>query len=303
MLGYNASYLAGVLCPKRSMCHQKFALKVDDLMFLGHPVCAEPGGQWRFKDRSASRGASASANTSVNPRGRKTRARQVSGDSIRSNVDVEGEKGDSSPSPPQGTNVGWLQTFHVVFVHDLPDPSSAASGNVQKYFDAVYVQLAFPLTAVLFAAQVTSNFVEAECDRLDGGGESELAGALKELYESVKRGEVARVSVAGAPLELQLPPALDGLIRSGQVEDEDAVGEEPPDEEGNGNGSGNAGLPGLAPWKSLLLLDDAYEGMRAHHVGEGDDDKLLAEQLMRFLEMADVTLSYVFTVLLPLPFD
>ncbi|VDB92300.1 unnamed protein product [Peniophora sp. CBMAI 1063] len=285
VLGYSAAYLAGVLCPKRSMCHQKFALKVDDLMFLGHPVCAEPGGQWRFKDRSASRGASAS--TSADPRGRRARARQVSGDSVRSGVSVDDEKAESSPSPPQGQSGGWLQTFHVVFVHDLPDPSSAASGNVQKYFDAVYAQLAFPLTAVLYAAQVTSNFVEAECDRLDRGEASELAGALKELYEAIKRVDVARISVSGAPLELQLPPSLDGMIKSGQVEEEDAVGDEPAEEEGGAS----VGLPGLAPWKSLLLLDDAFEGMRAQHVGEGDDDQLLAEQLMRFLEMADITLS------------
>ncbi|KZV65556.1 hypothetical protein PENSPDRAFT_655684 [Peniophora sp. CONT] len=281
VLGYSAAYLAGVLCPKRSMCHQKFALKVDDLMFLGHPVCAEPGGQWRFKDRSASRGPSTGASAG-DPRGRRARARQVSGDSIRSNMEGE-DKVDSSPSPPQGQSGGWLQTFHVVFVHDLPDPSSAASGNVQKYFDAIYTQLAFPLTAVLFAAQVTSNFVEAECDELDRGETSELAGALRELYEAIKRRDVARVSVAGAPLELQLPPALDGLIRSGEEEE---VSDELPVEEG-----ASTGLPGLAPWKSLLLLGDAYEGMRSTHVGEGDEDKLLAEQLMRFLEMADVTLS------------
>jgi len=56
--------------------------------------------------------------------------------------------------------------FHLVFVFDLPDPSSSASGNVARYFDTIYEQIAFTVTAVLFQEQVLSNFVETECDAI-----------------------------------------------------------------------------------------------------------------------------------------
>ncbi len=60
----------------------------------------------------------------------------------------------------------WLHTFHLVLVLDVPDPSSSASGNVSKYFNILYEQIAFTLTAVLYQEQVLSNFVERECDIL-----------------------------------------------------------------------------------------------------------------------------------------
>src|SRR6266545_2915074 len=43
VLGFSAEFLARHLCPQRSMCHQKFELVVDDLAFIGHPVCADDG--------------------------------------------------------------------------------------------------------------------------------------------------------------------------------------------------------------------------------------------------------------------
>ncbi|EEB93407.1 hypothetical protein MPER_07938 [Moniliophthora perniciosa FA553] len=51
VFGYSSEFLAGILCPHASMCHQKFELVVDDLAFIGHPVCAEAGGIWRFKQQ------------------------------------------------------------------------------------------------------------------------------------------------------------------------------------------------------------------------------------------------------------
>ncbi|KAK1218847.1 Nitrogen permease regulator 3 [Marasmius sp. AFHP31] len=42
--GYSSEFLASILCPHRSMCHQKFELMVDDLAFISHPVCPDGGG-------------------------------------------------------------------------------------------------------------------------------------------------------------------------------------------------------------------------------------------------------------------
>jgi len=157
LFGYSSEFLAGLLCPQRSLCHQKFELLVDDLAFLGHPVCAEADGGWRFKPEKIKPSA----------RGRESRNRQ--------NEDAGSPSPDMPPEKPLTAQGSWLQTFHFVMVLDLPDPSSSASGNVSKYFDIVYEQIAFTVTAVLFQEQVLSNFVEAECD---------ILGSLKDSYMS-----------------------------------------------------------------------------------------------------------------------
>lgn len=154
LFGYSAEFLANLLCPHRSMCHQKFELLVDGLAFIGHPVCAEQDGGWRFKPEK----------TKAGPRGRESR-------NVPSPL-LDDHASESPDRPPsEKTSKGWLNTFHFVVVLDIPDPSSSASGNVSKYFDIIYEQVAFTVTAVLFQEQVLSNFVESECDVL---------GSLKE---------------------------------------------------------------------------------------------------------------------------
>lgn len=150
LFGYAAAFLAGLLLPKRALCHQKFALAVDDLFFVGHPVCADADGTWRFKQEKDVRG-----------RGARKRRASGGGDDVSSSTEFDSAVESSSPPPPPSS---WLQTFHVAFVHEVPDPSSSASGNIGRYFDVIYQQVAFTLTAVLFQEQVLSNFVEKDCD-------------------------------------------------------------------------------------------------------------------------------------------
>lgn len=63
-------------------------------------------------------------------------------------------------------------------------------------------------------------------------------------------------------------------------------------------------LPALVPWKSLLLLDDEGEqdwGQQGYSKGKAhqmqmpvaSEDRELAEQLLRFMELASIHLSYV----------
>jgi hypothetical protein len=131
------------------MSHQKFELVVDDLAFIGHPVAADSDGNWSFKsERIGSR------DTTPPP-------------------DVVRDRPQSHSSPASMTS--WLQTFHLILVLDLPDPSSSASGNVSKYFNILYEQIAFTLTAVLYQEQVLSNFVERECDTLVSLRESSIS--------------------------------------------------------------------------------------------------------------------------------
>jgi hypothetical protein len=147
VLGYSAAFLAQHLCPQESMCHQKFELVIDDLAFIGHPVCAESDGGWRFKPEKIRTGS----------RGRETR------DPLSPDVATRNRSSSESQSASRSN---WLHAFHLVLVLDLPDPSSSVSGNLSKYFNILYEQIGFTLTAVLYQEQVLSNFVERECDAL-----------------------------------------------------------------------------------------------------------------------------------------
>ena len=151
-LGHSSELLASLLCPPRALSHQKFELVIDGLCFIGHPVYSEPDGSWRFKLETVRQGG----------RGRGSMKRDFSGEALAASIEIEPEEHGGSPSVKEP----WLQMFHLVFVHDLPDTSSSASGNIEKYFDIIYEQVAFTITAVLFQEQVLSNFVESECDNL-----------------------------------------------------------------------------------------------------------------------------------------
>jgi len=365
LLGYSAEFFAGLLLPKRALCHQKFALAVDDLFFVGHPVCADDDGSWRFKREKDARGRGARKrrNTSVSAlNDLNVNMSAAAADDVSSSNEFDSpvalEGNGSSPAlpppplplpllPPPMLPPSWLQTFHVAFVHEVPDPSSQTSGNIGRYFDVIYQQVAFTLTAVLFQEQVLSNFVEKECDVLSALKDefaskcacvalvcvsmrapsrglihtcpsarsyeeymdeallvSSIAPAMKALYESIKSRSLAHLTIHNIPLELQLPPHLDALLHSTGDEDfaENDEGDSPGSLSTWGRGFAVAWcLPALEPWKSLLLLSgpddpgrqwmDVYAAIRGTNVRE--EDKLLAEQLIKFLETVDVTLSYV----------
>jgi nitrogen permease regulator 3-like protein len=164
LFGLPCSILAGLLGPPSTRCHQKFELVVDDLVFIGHPVCADSQATgWSFKpEKPASQSIS---------RGREKRGKRSSG--VFSPVREEREDSTEPPAPDQQkkkdekkSKSSRLQKFQIVFVLDRPDPSSSNSGNVLKYCDIIYEHVVFTLTAVLFQEQVLSNFVEAECDVL-----------------------------------------------------------------------------------------------------------------------------------------
>jgi len=162
VLGFSSEFLANILCPHMSMCHQKFELVVDDLAFIGHPVCAEADGEWRFKPEKIKTGS----------RGRDERSFE-NGASPHPEDTTSTTTNDSDDAP--SSKSAWLTTFHLALVLDLPDPSSSASGNVSKYFNTLYEQIAYTLTAVLYQEQVLSNFVEKECDMLIALKESCMA--------------------------------------------------------------------------------------------------------------------------------
>ncbi|KAK1218842.1 Nitrogen permease regulator 3 [Marasmius sp. AFHP31] len=307
VFGYSSEFLAGILCPHRSMCHQKFELMVDDLAFIGHPVCADRGGVWRFKtDKSK-----------ASSRGRESRNRQTSQpDSIprRSSTPSRSQSAEKTQTPPPNRST-WLQNFHLVMVLDLPDPSSSAAGNVMKYSDVIYEQAAFTVAAVLFQEQVLSNFVERECDRLGSLKDdcmtkvtsfedftlqamesSSLAPAMKALYEAIKSSSIGHISLNNVLVEIQLPPYIDGLLHNDDELDHSTFHSNDDEDFQAWGPEMRFGwrLPALVPWKSLLLLDvkddfDPFSDLRNPHISP--EDQSIAEGLLKFLEIANVTLS------------
>lgn len=127
---------------------------------------------------------------------------------------------------------------------------------------------------------------------------SSVASAMKTLFEAVKSSTMAYITLNNIPLELQLPPYLDHLLHSEEEYELDFV--DHLEDEGEAKVWGcdlsfGWRLPALAPWKSLLLDGDQaldpYTNLRGPHVTPDERDH--AEGLIRFLETASVTLSYV----------
>lgn len=126
---------------------------------------------------------------------------------------------------------------------------------------------------------------------------STIAPAMKTIYEAIKTSSMAYVTINNLPLELQLPPYLDTLLHS--QSDQETEFCDSSDDEYNLNWGLHMTLgwklPSIAPWKTLLLLDidndmDPHMILRGPH--ENAEDRTFAEGLVRFLEIASVTLSY-----------
>lgn len=121
---------------------------------------------------------------------------------------------------------------------------------------------------------------------------------MKSLFEAITSSSIAYITINNLPLELQLPPYLDKLLHYDEITDDLPRGAED-DDEPNYWGTELSfawRLPTLAPWKSLLLLDSQddpglapYMNLRGPHVHE--EDRQLAEGLLKFLEVAEITLS------------
>ncbi|KAJ3885187.1 nitrogen permease regulator of amino acid transport activity 3-domain-containing protein [Lentinula edodes] len=320
VFGYASEFLASILCPSTSMCHQKFQLTVDDLAFIGHPVCADWDDVWRFNSGRAKTTSSSRGGNSRDRGGAESGSPSPANRSL--SLDKKNSGLEKSNSAGPSTKCTWLHTFNFVLVLDLPDPSSSASGNLSKYFDILYDQIGFIVAAVLFQEQVLSNFVEQECDLLgslkdecirksepypqyfeQALGISSVASAMKTLYDAIKSSSVAYLSIHDLPLELQLPPHLDDLLRNEEDSELDTshldtnANYSEAEEFWGTEMSFGWQLPALAPWKSLLLLDEidsdqgqeAFANLRSPYITP--EDRPVVEGLMRFLDTVNVTLS------------
>jgi hypothetical protein len=179
-LSYSLDFLSDMLSPPRSACNRKFEICVDELVFVGHPVCIGKDGKWAVPDEEAeereSRGRSGRpppgmpSNPHVCGQGRHLRAVVEAGEA---NVEALPHQ-DQSPSgtktekkEKEDDGPPTLNMFHLVLILDKPDPKVGAptegpGAGATGAFDEVYREIAFKWTAAAWALQVRDNFIERE---------------------------------------------------------------------------------------------------------------------------------------------
>ena len=139
ILGYPISILTGKLFrAERKICNQRFELVIEELMFLGHPVCIGEDGTWGWKELYAD----------PSPDG--------GGD--QDSVSEQQPKDDSQEHA--------LKAFHLILVLDRPDPSVGGDVNIGQFVDVYYKQIAQRLTAALHYEQARDGYVEKQAELL-----------------------------------------------------------------------------------------------------------------------------------------
>ena len=139
VLGYPNSILAGTLFRfERKICNQRFELVIEELMFLGHPVCIGEDGTWGWKELYA----------------------DPSPDGVADQITASEQqrKDDAKESA--------LKAFHLILVLDRPDPSVGGDVNIGQFVDVYYKQIAQRLTAALHYEQARNGYVEKQADLL-----------------------------------------------------------------------------------------------------------------------------------------
>lgn len=127
---------------------------------------------------------------------------------------------------------------------------------------------------------------------------SSIASGMKLIYEAIRSKSIAYITFNNLPMELQLPPYLETLLHSEGDYDADFIYEFDDDDIRTWGQDLSFGwrLPVLAPWKSLLVTDgdnDIDPNITLRGPQLSAEDRTLAEELVRFLETASITLSYV----------
>lgn len=306
-LGYDCETLASLLAPKRELCHQKFELVIDDLAFVGHPVCVDRDGKWDSEGE----------NPDDETRGRDD-IRRGSASGYR--IGSPDQNNTNSEVSPSSTAVNPMTLFHFVLVLDRPDPSPDLPAlDLTSWLQIFYDNIAFKMTAALFAEEIRCQYVSQECDKIgalrercmDDGQSyssflthanhtSSLAKSIQQVYSSISLSSNAFVTInESIEAHLQLPPMLhepskmmkmadietpidindaiftnatavkDGLILPTRpINAEQLMHEE---------WSRTTG-PFLLPWKTLLLLREHHEHGRSDNPDDASEISAFADK-------------------------
>lgn len=177
LIGYDAAFLADLLSPIPTMCHQKFELVVDELAFIGHPVHAKVDGSWEFAELSGRPTPSAAFSPSVvnsnaendsgvvrgrvhdrpnavAPRSYSTQPRQIF--QIAADDGEEGDTEEIAPTRPRRPSLGYSKT--------VPRSVSAKSAYGQSSMSPTYRRIP---SNRQFPAQLKSFHLVLVLDRPD----------------------------------------------------------------------------------------------------------------------------------------
>lgn len=142
VLGYRTSTLAAsVFRFDRILCNQRFELVVEDLLFLGHPVCIGEDGTWQWE--------------------------QLYSDAKSRNSNAYDSRTAKESTPADPKDEASLKYFHFILVLDRPDPAFGGNSNLMRFIDVYYEQITVKITAALHYEQSRDGYVEKEIELLE----------------------------------------------------------------------------------------------------------------------------------------
>lgn len=215
-LGYPLEFLSDLLSPSRAACNRKFEISVNELLFIGHPVCCGPDGKWAYptedSDDEGERGARRVS------RGRRMEpaagARDVSLRSVAEHPESHGGSGAPSPAATNGNysslsstevssgaetpvsmsrqamnGVANMSTSQVLKKDDVPevtmfhlvlilDKPDPKPDQPFDCLDILYREVAFKWAAAAFALQVRDNWVAKQVKQLVAIREKAMADGI-----------------------------------------------------------------------------------------------------------------------------
>lgn len=279
VLNYKTKLLAeNVFRFDRNLCNQRFELILEELLFLGHPVCIGDEGTWQWEQLYSS------------PKSKEDERERG-----------ERERGTTTTPAANPKDEASLKSFHFILVLDRPDPALGGNANLTRFIDVYYEQLAVKMTAALHYEQSRDGYVEKETDLLvdliensESYGQflesalekSSLARAIREIFNCVQNQRLAHVTVGEFELDLQMPWYHSELLVGEQ--DPEGAGEYSVQDERDerwdpGFGKGWR-VRRLLPWNTLLFIEGPEtSGMEA----EPDEMTKFREVLTPDISLAD----------------
>ena len=254
ILGYSEETLRKLLSPGCWSDRKKFEICIDGLTFIGHPMHAGKDGNWAKKhshdDHITKQEPRPITPTPVRKSDEDTTESSIGITVTKSTTPDKAAQDfthvpDSFDSRLEGHSLAAsmnsgsstsayvlpeeLTMFNLVFV-----TRSSRSDDAQRAVSDLYEHVAKKLSKAIHHCQKHDRYLGMECKKLlslktkatlegsvdpEAIGEqmvngSELAWALKEVYEKITAGEVAGIRLNGNAMSLQIPPSHD--IKQGE---------------------------------------------------------------------------------------
>ncbi|KAK0333938.1 Nitrogen permease regulator 3 [Friedmanniomyces endolithicus] len=233
LLGYSVDSLERLLSPGRWAARKKFEICLNGITFLGHPMYAREDGEWGPKSATGRRrsipapspcrdgdgqATAETTNITITAPGSPAKAFQDythMPDSLDSRHAISLGTSMESTSTASGLPAEQMAMFQVVF---------ALRSDQQTYAAAIHEHVAKKLSKALHHCQMQHDYVSLESRKILAlksktkqnqtspddlhiqlVEHSELAWALKEVYEKIAVNDVAGIRLNGTQISLHIP--------------------------------------------------------------------------------------------------